>query len=182
MSTPISEAFRGAAASIENLIRTIVREELRHHLGPEADHLINVKSAPMSARKLRALIRSGELRGYRHGKDTFVSASEFRAFIEGRPVQRPKPLAVAEPNPDSEHDARDDVMVTLRIVPKDPEERRVFEARIARRRAEGGERAATLHHAEQERVRMDEDAKRSEERRVRRAEKKRLREAGPRNP
>ncbi|MGD0679572.1 MAG: hypothetical protein ABSC94_29640 [Polyangiaceae bacterium] len=65
MTNPIEDAFRGAGASTENLDRTIVREELRHHLGPEADHLINVKSAPMSARKLRALVRSGELRGYK---------------------------------------------------------------------------------------------------------------------
>jgi len=65
MSTPIEEAFRGAAASIENVVRTIVREELRQHLGPEADHLLNVKSAPMRARKLRALVRSGDLRGYK---------------------------------------------------------------------------------------------------------------------
>jgi hypothetical protein len=178
MSNPIEEALRGAGASIENLVRKIVREELRHHLGPSADHLINVKSAPMSARKLRALVRSGELRGYKHGKDTFVSASDFRAFIEGRPVQRPKPLGVAEPHPDSEHDVQDDIMVTLNLVPTDPEERRIFEARIARRRAEGGERAATLRHAEQERIRMEEDAKRREERRARRAEKKRLRDAG----
>jgi hypothetical protein len=27
----------------------VVRKELRHHLGPEADHLLNVKNAPMSA-------------------------------------------------------------------------------------------------------------------------------------
>ena len=85
--------FRGAAASVENLVRTIVREELRRHLGPEADHLLNVKSAPMSARKLRTLVRSGELRGYKHGKDTFVSASDFRAFIEAGPCNVRSPLA-----------------------------------------------------------------------------------------
>jgi hypothetical protein len=147
-------------------------------MSSSAAYALNVKSAPMSARKLRALVRSGDLRGYKHGKDTFISASDFRAFIEGRPVQRPKPLGVAEPHPDSEHDAQDDIMVTLNLVPTDPEERRVFEARIARRRGEGGERAATLRHAEQERVRMDEDARRREERRARRAEKKRLRDAG----
>ena len=50
----------------------------------EADHLLNMKSAPMSARKLRALVRSGDLRGYKHGKDTFVSASDFRAFVSLR--------------------------------------------------------------------------------------------------
>lgn len=175
MSNPIEDAFRGAGASIENLVRTIVRDELRHHLGPEADHLINVKSAPMSVRKLRALVRSGDLRGYKHGKDTFISAADFRAFIEGRPVQRAKLLVVPDPHPDSEHDAQDDIMVIMNLVPTDPEERRIHEARIARRRAEGGERAATLRHAEQERVRMDEDAKRREERRARRAEKKRSR-------
>jgi hypothetical protein len=97
MTTSIEDAFRGAAASIENLMRAIVRDELRQHLGPEADHLLNVKTAPMSARKLRYLIRSGELHGFRHGKDTFISASEFRSFIEGHPAPPPKPLSVVEP-------------------------------------------------------------------------------------
>ena len=106
INQPIEAAIRGAGASIEHLVRTIVREELRHHLGPEADHLLNVKNAPMTARKLRRLVNSGELRGYKHGKDTFVLASDFRAFIEGRRIERPKPLVIPEPHPDAEHDIK----------------------------------------------------------------------------
>lgn len=172
MSDPIDDAIRGAGASIDNLVRTIVRDELRKHLGPEADHLINVRSAPMSASKLRRLVRTGELRGYKHGRDVFIAASEFRAFIQGRPVERATAIVVPEPHPDAEHDAYDDVMVTVNLVPTDPEKRRAFEARIARRRAEGGERGATLRHAEQERVRMDEKAKQRAEQKARRDEKK----------
>jgi hypothetical protein len=46
----------------------IVREKLRQHLSPEADRLLNVKSAPMSASKLRRLIRSGEVPGFGTGR------------------------------------------------------------------------------------------------------------------
>jgi hypothetical protein len=173
MSKAIEDAFRGAAGSIEHLVRTIVREELRNHLGPEADHLINVKSGPMSARKLRQLVRSGDLRGYKHGKDTFISASEFGAFIERRPVPPPARITTPDPAADPDQDGVDDVFVTLGYVPTDPAERRAFDARLARRRAEGGEGAATLRHAEAERVRLDEKHERDEERRLRRAEKKR---------
>jgi len=177
MGNAIEDAFTSAAASIENLVRTIVREELRQHLGPEADHLINVRAAP-SARKLRALIRSGAIRGYKHGRDVFVAASDFRAFIEGRPVERPKPVVVTEPHPDAEHDMQDDLRIQMGFVPADPDERRQFEVRIARRRSEGGERAATLRQAERERDQMEEHLRVKEERRVRRAENKRLREKG----
>jgi hypothetical protein len=172
MMTAIEDAFRGTAASIENLVRAIVRDELRRHLGPEADHLINVKTAPMSARKLRSLIRSGELRGFKHGKDTFISATEFRSFIEGHPAPVPKPLSVPEPPPDTEQDSMDDLMVTVNLVPTDPAERRAFETRLAQRRAEGGPRAAALRAAELERDRDAEKAKQSAERAARRAAKK----------
>jgi hypothetical protein len=173
MTNGIEEAFRAAAGSIEHLVRTMVREELRKHLGPEADHLVNVKSGPMSARKLRELVRSGDLRGFKHGKDTFISASEFRAFIEQRPVPPPARIAAPHPPVDPDQDGVDDVFVTVGLVPTDPAERRAFDARLAQRRAEGGERAATLRQAEVERDRLNEKQKRDEERRARREKKKR---------
>jgi hypothetical protein len=45
MSNTIESAFMGAAGSIESLVRAIVRDELRKHLGPEAASL-NVKNRP----------------------------------------------------------------------------------------------------------------------------------------
>jgi hypothetical protein len=62
----------------------------------------------------------------------------------------------------------------LGIAPKDPAERRAFEARLAARRAGGGERAASLRRTEEERLRMDARHKREKERAEKRAEKKRL--------
>ena len=144
MPNTIDDAFRGAAASIEHLVRTLVREELRKHLGPEADHLLNVKNAPMSANKLRRLVRSGELQGYKQGRDTFISASALRTFIERKPVPKPKPIVAPELPVSSEQDGHDDMMVVLGLVPTDPGEYRAFEIRLAQRRAEGGERGAAL--------------------------------------
>jgi len=93
--SPIEDAIRAAGVTVEDLVvRAVVRDELRRHLGPEADHFLNVKDAPMKASKLRRLIRSGDLRGYKHGHDVFVAASDFRAFILGRPVEPPRPIAV----------------------------------------------------------------------------------------
>jgi hypothetical protein len=169
---PIDDAIRAAGATIEQLVRAVVRDELRRHLGPEADHFINVKDAPMKARKLRGLIRSGELRGYKHGRDVFVAASELRAFVQGRPVEPPKPIAVPEPPHHGDHDL-DDLRIKLGVAPADPLERRAFEARLAQRRADGGERAATLRAAEEWCRQSDERAKRQQERAARRAEKKR---------
>ena len=168
----LEDAFRAAGGTIEHLVRAIVRDELRRHLGPEAEHFVNVNAAPMKARKLRSLIRSGELRGYKHGRDVFVSASELRAFIEGRPVEPASPLVVPEPLKEPNQDLGDDLSVQLGIAPKDPSERRAFEARLAQRRAEGGERAATLRAAEDWRRQSDERAKRQQERAAKRAEKK----------
>lgn len=170
MSQAIDGAFRGASAAIEHLVRTIVREELRQHLGPEGDHLINVRDAPMSAGKLRALIRSEVLRGFKHGKDTFVSASEFRAFIEGRPVVRPN--QVPETPIDTSHDAEDEVMVSVGLVPRDPEKRRAFDLRLAQRRAEGGERAEALLRAEARRLELHEKYREDEARKARQARRK----------
>jgi hypothetical protein len=164
---------RAAGGSIEQLLRAIVRDELRRHLGPEADHFINVKNAPMKASKLRQVIRAGELRGYKHGRDVFVAASDLRAFIQGRPFEPSRPVVVPEPRPDREHDLSDELSVELGIVPKDPGERRAFEARLAQRRAEGGERAASLRAAEESRHQSDERAKRRQERAAKRVEKKR---------
>jgi hypothetical protein len=169
----LENAFRAAGGAIEQLVRAIVRDELRRHLGPEADHFINVKDAPMKARKLRALIRSGELRGYKHGRDVFVVASDLRSFIDGRPVERPRPIKVREPPADRSQDLSDDLSVELGIVPKDPVERRAFEARLAQRRAEGGERAASPRTAEESHLQSEERAKRRQERAARRAVKKR---------
>lgn len=122
----LEDAFRAAGGTIEHLVRAIVRDELRRHLGPEADHFINVKDAPMKATKLRALIRSGELRGYKHGRDVFVAASDLRAFIQGRPVEPPRPIEVREPPADRNRnqDLSDELSVQLGIAPKDPSERR----------------------------------------------------------
>ena len=155
-------------------MRAIVRDELRRHLGPEADHFINVKDAPMKARKLRSLIRSGELRGYKHGRDVLVAASDLRAFIQGRPVPPPRPIGAREPVRDLDQDSEDELSIKLGIVPKDPSERRAFEVRLAQRRAEGGERAATLRAAEEWSRQSEERSRRQEERRARRAAKKRL--------
>ena len=126
----------------------------------------------MKARKLRSLVRSGELRGYQHGRDLFVAASELRAFIQGRPVEPTRPIVVREPLNDRSQDLGDDLSVELGIAPKDPVERRAFEARLARRRAEGGERVATLQAAEDRRRQSDERAKRQQDRAAKRAEKK----------
>ena len=130
----------------------------------------------MSAGKLRALVRSGKLQGYKHGKDTFISASDFRAFIEGRPVERPEPLVVPEPHPDTEHDIQDELMVAMNFEPTDPVECREFHARVARRRAEGGERAASLLKAEEDHRQFLEKQRRKEAARAKRAENKRPRE------
>ena len=165
----IEDAIRTAGATIEKLVRAIVRDELRRHLGPEADHFINVNDAPMKASKLRRLIRTGELRGYKHGRDVLVAASDLRAFIEGRPVEPPRPIPVREPPPLPNRDLEDDVCVTLGIVPKDPAERRAFEARLAQRRAEGGERAASLRRAEEEGNRLEDNERRKKERAAKRA-------------
>lgn len=173
MDQSFERAFSSASAAIEHLIRAIVREELRQHLGPEADHLINVKTAPMSARKLRALIRSGELRGFKHGKDTFISASEFRAFIEGRPIKAPDPIQVSAPPVDTSEDVTDEILVTIGMVPTDPDKRRAFELRLAQRRAEGGPRAASLQRAEAERIRLEQKRKEDQARKARRAKRKR---------
>ena len=160
--------------TVEQLVREVVRDELRRHLGPEADHFLNIKSAPMKPRKLRQLIRTGELRGYKHGQDVFVAASDFRAFIRGRPVEPPRPIAVREPPPDRgrDLDLADDLSVRLGIAPKDPTERRAFEARLAQRRAEGGERAAALLRVEEETRQREERERRRQLRPSRRAKKK----------
>ena len=129
----LEDAFRAAGGTIEQLVGAIVRDELRRHLGPEADHFLNIKAAPMKATKLRQLIRTGELRGYKHKRDVFVSASDLRALIEGRPVEPPRPVVMPEPRPDRDHDLSDELSVQLGIVPKDPTERRAFEARLAQR-------------------------------------------------
>lgn len=182
MPNNIDDAFRGAAASIELLVRTIVRDELRKHLGPEADQLINVKNGPMSANKLRRLVRSGELQGYKQGRDTFVSASALKAFIEKRPVPKPKPVVVPEPAVSSEQDGLDDVMIALGLVPTDPGEHRAFDLRQAQRRAEGGPRAAALTKAERERDELEESQRRREERRKKREAKKATASALDRSP
>jgi hypothetical protein len=127
----------------------------------------------MKARKLRALIRAGELRGYKHGRDVFIAASELRAFIQGRPVEPPKPIAVRKPSPNRDVAQEDELTVKLGLVPTDPTERRAFEARLAQRRAEGGKRAATLRAAEEWCRQSDERARRRQERATRRAETKR---------
>ena len=183
MTNPIDEAFRGAAAAIENLVRAIVRDELRTHLGPEADHLLNVKSAPMSAVKLRRLIRAGELRGYKHGRDVFVSASDFRAFVQGRPVAPVARIAAPEPAVTREHDIEDEMRITLGVRPADPAEYRAFQARLAQRRAEGGDRAESLRRVEEEVVRSERDARRRAERaEARRRSKPRSDPEGPGGP
>jgi hypothetical protein len=169
----LESAFRAAGGTIEQLVRAIVRDELRCHLGPEADHFINVKDAPMKARKLRQLVRSGELRGYKHGRDVFVAASDLRAFIQGRPVEPPRPMPVREPAPNRDHDVDDELRIKLGVAPKDPTERRAFEARLAQRRAGGGERAASLRAAEEWRLESEERERRQQERAAKRAEKKR---------
>lgn len=170
--TNIDDAFRGAAASIEHLVRTIVRDELRQHLGPEGDQLINVKNGPMSVNKLRRLVRSGELQGFKQGRDTFISASALRAFIEKRPVPNPKAVVVPEPPVSSEQDGLDDVMIELGLVPTDPAEHRAFDLRQAQRRAEGGPRGAALAKAEKGRDELEESQRRREERQRRRDTKK----------
>ncbi len=168
----LEDAFRAAGGIIEQLVRAIVRDELRRHLGPEADHFINVKDAPIKARKLRQLIRSGDLRGYKHGRDVLVAASDLRAFIEGRPVEPRKPIAVPEPPPNRDHDVEDELRISLGVAPADPVELRAFEARIAERRAGGGERAASLLRVEEETRRRDERERRRQERALEKAKKK----------
>jgi hypothetical protein len=69
-------------------------------------------------------------------------------------------------------DLGDELNIRLGIAPKDPTERRAFEARLAQRRAEGGERAASLQKAEEEKRRSDERAIRSKARAAKRAGKK----------
>ena len=169
----LEDAFRAAGGTIEQLVRAIVRDELRRHLGPEADHFLNIKEASMKPRKLRQLIRAGALRGYKHGRDVFVAASELRAYIQERPVERQRPTEVREPAADRGQDVDDELCIKLGIVPKDPTELRAFEARLAQRRAKGGELAASLRAAEESYRQSEERAKRQEERAARRAEKKR---------
>lgn len=159
--------FRTAGGALEALVREIVRDELRKHLGPEGDHLMNVRQAPMSARKLRSLVKAGVLVGFKHGHDTFIRASDFRAFIEGRPVP-PRSTTLREPPVDEEQDRHDEICVRCGLVPTDPEKRRAMDERLARRRAGGGERAAALAQAEQERLDWQEKERVREERRARR--------------
>ena len=61
----------------------------------------------------------------------------------------------------------DELCIKLGIVPKDPIERRAFEAGLAQRRAEGGERAASLRAAEKWYRQSEERAKRQQERAAR---------------
>jgi hypothetical protein len=172
------ELNRAAGAALEALVRALVRDELRKHLGPEGDYLMNVRQAPMSPRKLRELIARGELAGFKHGRETFIRASDFRSYIERRPVA-PRKISVPEPAIDPAQDAHDDLMVVLNLVPTNPDERRAFDLRLAQRRAGGGERAASLTRAEQEREQAALEKIRREERAARRAAKKRAREGGP---
>jgi hypothetical protein len=167
--TFFTDARKGGTFHFDRLPNHSVSYVLR-----KADHFLNVKDAPMKASKLRRLIRAGDLRGYKHGHDVFVAASDFRAFILGRPVEPPRPIAVREPPTGPNIDLEDDLSVMLGIAPKDPAERRAFEARLAARRAGGGERAASLRRTEEERLRMDARHKREKERAEKRAEKKRL--------
>jgi hypothetical protein len=181
MTDTIEGAFRAATASIEHLVRVIVRDELRRHLGPAADHLINVKQAPMSATKLRRLVRAGELKGFKHGRDVFISASEFQAYLTRKPAPPAAHVVAPEPSVDPDQDGIDDVFVELGCEPSDPQERRAFEARLAQRRAEGGERSAALRRAEMARERHEEDARRRDERRRKREARKALGGTASRN-
>lgn len=159
--------FRTAGGALEALVREIVRDELRTHLGPEGDHLMNVRQAPMTARKLRSLVKAGVLAGFKHGHDTFIRASDFRAFMEGHPAPLRR-TTVREPPVNEEQDLHDELCVSVGLVPTDPVERRAFDERLARRRAAGGERAASLARAEQERRDREEKDRVREERRARR--------------
>src|ERR1035437_9877764 len=86
------------------------------------------------------------------------------AFAAWNFVLRPRSASTALPSP----------VVTLGIEPGDLAERRAFETRLARRRAEGGPRAAALIHAEEARVRDEEKAKRRAANAAKRAEKRGL--------
>ena len=141
--------FKVAGAALEVLVRAIVRDELRAHLGPEGDYLMNVRQAPMSHQKLRRLVALGEIQGFRHGRETFIRASDFRTYVERRPVERQR-IAVPEPKIDEAEDRRDEVRVAVGLQFADPKQQRAFELRLAGRRAGGGERAASLVRAEQQ--------------------------------
>lgn len=58
------------------------------------------------------------------------------------------------------------------IVREELRQHRAFELRLAQRRAEGGERAESLRRAEAQRVRLENDGKRREERRAKRAKQR----------
>jgi hypothetical protein len=174
MENLIDNAIRGAAGAIEHLVRTLVRDEIRKHLDPEADQLINVKNGPMSPNKLRRLVRTGELRGFKQGRDVFISASEFRAYVEKHPVPPLSRVVAPDPVVTREQDLEDEVRTSLGVVPADPAEHRAFETRLARRRAEGGERTASLQRAYEERDRIEESIRQREERRRKREERRRL--------
>lgn len=140
--------YRTAGAALQVLVRAIVRDEIRRHLGPEGDYLMNIRQAPMSRGKLMRLISMGEIEGFKHGRETFVRASDFRAYVERRPVP-PRRIRVPEPAVDEEQERLDELRVGFGLVLTNPAEQRAFELRLAARRAAGGERAASLSRAEQ---------------------------------
>lgn len=159
-------------------MRALVREEVRRHFGSPVAELVNVRDAPMSANKLRRLIRNGERRGFKHGRDTFVRASELRGVVERQPAPVLKP-AMPEPMFDPEQDGMDEMSIRFGVEPADLAEARAFHARLAARRAAGGERAAGLVEAERWRREFEEDQKRKEQRAATRAANK-ARRAGRR--
>lgn len=163
--------YRAAGAALDVLVRSIVRDEMRRHLGPEDERLMNIRQAPMSHGKLRQLIASGALEGFKHGRDIFVRASDFRAYVERRPVTTNR-VAVPEPAVDPHEDRVDEVRVIAGLQYADPDKQRAFELRLAARRAGGGERAAALAQAERKRIEMAEAHKLQQERAQRRAAKR----------
>src|SRR5690242_12888217 len=163
--------FRAAGTALEVLVRSIVRDELRKHLGSEGDYLMNIRHAPMSQGKLRRLISDGAIEGFKHGREVFVRASDFRAYVERKPVA-PRRILVPEPPIDPDLDELDAMRVQAGTAPRDPEERKAFELRLARRRAGGGERAESLARAERRRIESEREWHERQERLARRAAKR----------
>ena len=120
---------------------------------------------------MRRLISGGAIEGFEDGREVFVRASAFRAYIERKPVA-PQRILVLEPPIDPELDELDAMRVQVRTAPRDPEERKAFELRLARRRAGGGERAESLARAERRRVESEREWHERQERLARRAAKR----------
>lgn len=77
-----SKARQLLGTVLDDLIRTIVREELETRHG---DHWVDQRTSPLPRRKFLMLVRDGELPGRKTGRSILVRRSDVDAYIEAQP-------------------------------------------------------------------------------------------------